>query len=192
MKKILYTLLATAATAGAAQAQTLSAAHPYIGVGVASADHDYSLSGTGATNLDSKGWKASGKVFGGLEFTENLAVEVGYTDFRSSNFSYTRNGSKATGSSDGYGAYVAGKYTMPVNDQFSAYGKLGVSYSHRKADTSDGLRVKDHDTGAYAGLGGEFKLNQKVSLIAEYERYGKSKDFGAKPDVVTVGVKYSF
>lgn len=192
MKKIVYTLLASAATAGAAQAQTVTVAHPYIGIGAASADHDYSLGGTGATNLDSKGWKASGKIFGGVELTENLAAEVGYTDFRSSDFSYTRNGSGAKGSSDGYGAYVAAKYNVPLNDQFSAYGKLGVAYSKRKLDTSDGLRLNDHDTGAYGALGAEYKLNQKVSLIAEYERYGKSKDFGAKPDVVTFGVKYSF
>jgi OOP family OmpA-OmpF porin len=79
-----------------------------------------------------------------------------------------------------------------VNEQFSAYGKLGVAYSKRKLDANDGTHIDDNDTGAYAGLGVEFKLNQKVALIGEYERYGKSKDFGAKPDVITFGVKYSF
>lgn len=81
---------------------------------------------------------------------------------------------------------------MPVNDQFSAYGKLGVAYSNRKVEANDGLHIDHHDTGAYAALGAEYKLNEKVSLVGEYERYGKSTDFGAKPDVVTVGVKYSF
>jgi OOP family OmpA-OmpF porin len=192
MKKVLYTLIASAAAAGAAQAQSISAGHPYVGVGVATADHQYSFSGAGVTKLDSDGWKASGKVFGGYEFTPNVAAELGYTDLRNSDFSYTQNGSSVKGYSNGYGAYVAGKYTMPVNDQFSAYGKLGVAYSKRKLVEDGGARVKDKDTGAYAALGAEFKLNQNVSLIGEYERYGKSKDFGAKPDVVTFGVKYSF
>lgn len=47
-------------------------------------------------------------------------------------------------------------------------------------------------TGAYAALGVEFKLNQQVSFVGEFECYGKSKVYGAKPNVVTVGVKYSF
>ncbi len=192
MKKLFFTLIVSAATVGAAQAQTTSPGRPYIGVGVASADHDYSLGGVGGTNLNSDGWKASAKVFGGYEFTQNLGVEVGYTDLRSSDFSYTRNGKGVNGYSDGYGAYMAGKYNMPLNDQFSAYGKLGVAYSKRKLDANDGQHIDAHDTGAYAALGVEYKLNQKVSFIGEYERYGKSKDFGAKPDVVTVGVKYSF
>lgn len=192
MKKVIFTLIASAAAVGAAQAQTTSTGRPYIGVGVASADYDYSLGGVGGTNLNSDGWKASAKVFGGYEFTQNLGVEVGYTNLRSSDFSYTRNGKGVNGYSDGYGAYVAGKYNMPLNDQVSAYGKLGVAYSKRKVEANDGLHSKDNDTGAYAALGVEYKLNQKVSFIGEYERYGKSKDYGAKPDVVIVGVKYSF
>jgi hypothetical protein len=38
----------------------------------------------------------------------------------------------------------------------------------------------------------QYNLNQQVALTAEYERYGKSKDFGAKADVWTVGARYSF
>lgn len=192
MKKLFFSLIASAATVGAAQAQTTSVGRPYVGVGVAAAGHDYSMGGLGGTNVSKEGWKASAKVFGGYEFTQNLGVEVGYTDLRSSDFSYSRNGKTANGYSEGYGAYVAGKYNMPVNDQFSAYGKLGAAYSKRKVEANDGLRVDHHDTGVYGALGVEYKLNQKVSFIGEYERYGKNKDFGAKPNVVTVGVKYSF
>jgi OOP family OmpA-OmpF porin len=190
MKKLICALTASAAVAATAQAQTT--ARPYVGLGVATANHAYSLASAGATNLDNDGWKASAKVFGGFEFTQNLGVEVGYTDFRNSGFNYTHNGQAVSGDANGYGAYVAGKYTFPVNEQFSAYGKLGVAYSKRKLNANDGLHIDENDTGAYAGLGVEFKLNEKVAFIGEYERYGKSKDFGAKPDVVTFGVKYCF
>jgi OOP family OmpA-OmpF porin len=93
---------------------------------------------------------------------------------------------------DGYGLYVAGKYTMPINEQFAAYGKLGLSNSKRALSTPSGLSYSKYDTGAYAGVGVQYALNQNVSLNAEYERYGKDKDFGAKADVWTVGAKYSF
>lgn len=192
MKKLFFTLIASAATVGSAHAQTTSIGRPYVGVGVAAAGHDYSMGGLGGTNVSKDGWKASAKIFGGYELTQNVGVEVGYTDLRSSDFSYARNGKAANGNSEGYGSYVAGKYNMPLNDQFSAYGKLGVAYSKRKVEASDGLRIDHHDTGAYGALGVEYKLNQKVSFVGEYERYGKDKDFGAKPNVLTVGVKYSF
>jgi OOP family OmpA-OmpF porin len=191
MNKRIFTLIATVAAMNAAQAQT-STGRPYAGLGIATAKHDYSLAGVGATNVDSDGWKASAKVFGGFEFNDKLGVEVGYTDFRKSDFSYKRNGQGVNGKSDGYGVYGAAKYNVPLNDQFSAYGKLGVAYSKRKLEANDGLRLENNDTGAYAALGVQFKLNEQIAFVGEYERYGKSKDFGAKPDVVTVGVKYSF
>jgi OOP family OmpA-OmpF porin len=189
MKKLIFALTASAAVA-TAHAQTTG--RPYAGLGVATANHNYSLAGAGATNIDNDGWKASAKVFGGFEFTQNLGVEVGYTDFRSSGFRYTHKGQSVSGDADGYGAYLAAKYTVPLKDQFSAYGKLGVAYSKRKLNANDGTHIDNDDTGVYAGVGVEYKLNEKVAFVGEYERYGKSKDFGAKPDVISFGVKYSF
>jgi OOP family OmpA-OmpF porin len=180
MKKLIFALIASVAAVGAAQAQTANTApKSYIGLGAATAD----------TN---DGYKTSAKIFGGYEFDQHWGVEAGYTDFRKSNLNSFENGKIYSANSDGYGTYVAGKYTAPINDQFSAYGKLGVAYSKRDFDSASGLSFSQHDTGAYAGVGVEYKLNQNVSLNAEYERYGKDKDFGAKADVWTAGVKYSF
>lgn len=192
MKKVIHTLIAGAAVVSTAQTQAGNTGRPYIGFGAASADHVYSVGSIPGTSLESDGWKASGKVFGGFVFTQNVGVEAGYTDFRSADFSYRVNGNAVEGSSKGYGAYVAAKYNVPVNEQFSAYGKLGVGYSEREIEANGSLRMKDNDTGAYAALGVEYKLNPKISAVAEYERYGKSKDYGAKADVVLIGVKYSF
>jgi OOP family OmpA-OmpF porin len=194
MKKLIFALIASAAAMTAAQAQTTTAPRPYIGVGVATADHDNNLGNFGGTKVNSDGYKASAKVFGGVEFDQRYGVEAGYTDFRSSDFSYTDAGTGAAGhgSSDGYGVYVAGKASVPVNDQISAYGKLGVAYSQRKLNSNLGLHAEQNDTGAYAAVGLQYNINPQVALTAEYERYGKSKDFGAKADVLTAGLKYSF
>jgi OOP family OmpA-OmpF porin len=183
MKKLIVALIASAAAISAAQAQTTQP-RGYVGAGVAIADHDYSIGGV--TEKDD--YKAAGKIYGGYELNQTWAVEAGYTDLRASDFSY--NG--GTGTSKGYGYYVAGKATMPINEQFSAYGKLGVENSVRKLNTTTGLNMKDSETGAYAALGLQYKVSQDVALTAEYERYGKSKDFGAKADVWTLGAKYSF
>ena len=184
MKKLIFALIATAAAMGTAQAQQ----GPYIGLGVASADHTSSLPGT--TNGNSDGWKASGKIFGGYDFDKTWGVEAGYTDFRKSDYSYNIGAQSYRGQADGHSVYLAGKATAPINDQFSVFGKLGVA--DNKVSLNDPIFRGDSKTEVYAGIGGQYNLNQKVALTLEYERYGKSKDIGAKADVITVGAKYSF
>jgi OOP family OmpA-OmpF porin len=172
MKKLLLALLATSAVAGAAQAQTTTP-HAYIGVGAATAD-----------NQTTDSYKTGAKVYGGYQVDQNWGVEAGYTDFGKEN--------NGAGNVKGSGTYVAGKYTIPLADRFSGYGKLGVAYNERKFDNGLGTRVNDYDTGLYGGVGVEYKLNEKLAVNAEYERYGKDKAFGAKADVYTVGLKYGF
>lgn len=190
MKKLIFALIAGVTAMGAAQAQD---AYPktYIGVGIASADHDFKVAG--ATNTNTDGYKASGKLFGGYEMNQNWGVEAGYTDFRSSDASYTYNGTPGRASSDGHSIYLAAKGTVPINEQFSAYGKLGAAYNKTSlSSTTPGLHFDDSKTQAYGALGLQYKINPQVALVAEYERYGSKRDFGAKPDVLTVGARYSF
>lgn len=183
MNKLIVALLASVAAMSAAQAQTTASTQPraYVGVGVATADHE------DFGGLDSDGYKASGKIFGGYEFNQTWGAEVGYTDFRKADISSATN----SGDTKGYGYYVAAKASTALNDQFSLYGKLGVQHSQRELRTNL-VNLKDDDTGAYGAVGLQYNINQNVALTAEYERYGKSKDFGAKPDVWTVGARYSF
>lgn len=190
MKKLIFALIAGSA-AMAAQAQTTTAPRAYVGAGVATVESDYRISG--ASNVNSSGWKGSGKLFGGVELDQTFGVEAGYTDFRKSRADYTLNGVNGRAEADGYGAYLAGKATMPVNEQTAVYGKLGVAHTKREmTSTTPGLAGKDSDNGVYAGVGVQYAVNQQVSLVAEYERYGKKKDFGSKPDVLSIGAKYSF
>jgi opacity protein-like surface antigen len=186
MKKLIFALVAATAAIGSAQAATPG---PYVGVGIANADHNASISG--ATSSSSDGWKTSGKIFGGYEFDQTFGMEVGYTDFRSSDYSYTLNGVNRTGSSDGKSYYVAGKATAPVNEQFSVFGKLGAAQNKR--NYSDSLLNGDSSkTELYAGVGAQYNFNPKVAVTLEYERYGKNQDIGAKSSVVTLGAKYAF
>ena len=170
MKKLIVALIAGAAAMSAAQAQNFSDTQPhaYVGVGAST-----------AKNIQSDDYKLGGKIYGGYQVNQTWAAEAGYTDLGDH------------GATKGNGYYVAAKATMPINEQFSAYGKVGVQHSERKYN-SPVLNLKDTDTGAYGALGVQYKLNQQVALTAEYERYGKEKDIGAKANVWTVGANYSF
>jgi opacity protein-like surface antigen len=71
--------------------------------------------------------------------------------------------------------------------------QLGVARNNLKvSSTTPGYGRDDNDTGLYAAIGAEYKLTPAVALSLEYERYGKSRDIGPKPDVWTVAAKYSF
>jgi len=188
MKKIIFALIASATVmSGTAMAQS----KPYVGVAVASSSHSFDVGG--ATNVDTEGWKPSAKIFGGVDFDKTFGIEAGYTDLRKADHTFTMGGANYTGTTDGHRAYVAGKATMPINDQFSVYGKLGAGYTKTRLSTAaPGLSGSDSKTEVYAGLGGQYNLNEKVALTLEYERYGKSKDVGAKADAITAGAKFSF
>jgi OOP family OmpA-OmpF porin len=174
MKKLIVALIAGAAAMSAAQAQNFSDNQPHAYVGVAAAT---------AKNIQTDDYRTGGKIYGGYQVNQTWGGEAGYTDFG--------NKDVANGTTKGNSYYLAAKATMPINEQFSAYGKVGVQRSERKFNSA-ALNLKDTDTGAYGALGVQYKLNQQVALTAEYERYGKEKDIGAKSNVWTVGAHYTF
>ncbi len=193
MKKLIFALIAGATAMTAAQAAA-PAPGPYIGLGVASADHNFDLGG--ATSTDPAGYKASAKIFGGVELTPMFGIEAGYTSIRKADHSFVLPGTpgiNGTATTDGSRSYLAGKATMPLNDQFSVYGKLGAGYSKVNVESATpAVARSDSKTELYGALGGQYNINEKVALTMEYERYGKKKDFGVKADAITVAARYSF
>ncbi|MBC7685348.1 MAG: porin family protein [Bdellovibrionales bacterium] len=189
MKKLIFALIAGVTAVGAAQAQAIS--RPYVGLGVASSDHDLRIGGLG--NTGSEGYKANAKIFGGVELTPMFGIEAGYTDIRSSDHTFTIGGVPGRASTDGSRSYLAAKATMPVNEMFSVYGKLGAGYSKTNLSSSTPLISRsDSKTELYGAVGGQYNLNEKVALTLEYERYGKTKEYGVKADAITAGAKFSF
>ena len=192
MKKILFAMIASATALSA-----MSAAHaegPYVGVGVTANRYDFSV--PGATSADNhSGAKAGGKFFAGYDLNQTWAVEGGYADFGSKDYSYI-DGTGAGGNvkSDSHGYYLAGKATMPVNEKVGVFGKLGVARVDNSLSGS-GLSTGisgENKTGLYASLGAQYAINEKVSLTAEVEHFGKSADQGHKATGLAVGARYNF
>lgn len=192
MKALSFIFAAAALAAGAgAHAQQLSSAsdtvayRPYVGIGVVTTN-----------NMTTDSHHADAKIFGGVDFSNNLGIEAGYVNFSKQDRHYSEAESGIHNGigvgSKGYGSYVAGKYTVPVNERFSAYGKLGVSHNERKFYVDSLYAYKKTDNGVYAALGAQYKLNDNLSLVGEYEQYGRGKDMGARAGVWSAGLKYGF
>jgi opacity protein-like surface antigen len=177
MKKIVFALITAAAAMSAAQAQQLP--RGYVGAG--------------ATSSTEGKYKAGGKLYGGYEFNQTWGVEAGYTDFGKKGQDYTLNGTTGRAETKGHSVYLAAKATAPLNERVSVYGKAGLANNKRELTATNAVLNQDvSKTEAYGAVGLQYNVNEQVALTAEYERYGKKRDFGVKPDVWTVGARYSF
>lgn len=189
MKKIVFALIAAATAMSAAQAQQVP--RGYVGGSVVTADRYDTV--PGAASASEGKYKAGAKLFGGYELNQTWGVEAGYTDFGSKNQEYTLNGANGRAQTEGSSTYLAAKATAPLNERVAIYGKAGVAHNKRELTATNAVLNRDvSKTEAYGAVGVQYKLNEQVALTAEYERYGKKREFGVKPDAWTVGARYSF
>jgi OOP family OmpA-OmpF porin len=188
MKKIIFAIAAATVAMSAAQAQTIS--KPYIGIGATTAKHELNLgSGVTTSKADNQG---AAKIFVGAEITPMFGIEAGHSRSGQDHV-VTAAGVSGDAETTSRRTYLAAKATMPMNEQFSLYGKLGAV--HTKDKISSPLTTANYsesDNGVYAGIGGQYNFNEKVAMTLEYERNGKKRDFGAKVDAVTIAAKYTF
>jgi OmpA-OmpF porin, OOP family len=191
MKNTLFAVLAGVLAVGAAQAQTSTtttmaadtAPHAYLGIGIGMVKDSI-------TNER----KRTTRIFGGVDLDQNWGIEAGYAwlgksgfyvPFGNNDFAYTHVKSSSF--------YAAAKYTIPLSERSSVYGKLGLAHTEQKySSQAPGWNFKESDNGLYAAAGAKFKLTEKVSLYAEIERNGKRPLNGPKNHVLNAGLTYGF
>jgi OOP family OmpA-OmpF porin len=156
------------------------------------------------------------KLFGGYQFTPNLAVEFGYNDFGkakgTATFAFANipaPGTTATGSADVAVEATAWELTgigsWPLANHFSIYGKLGAYYGEVKAKVNGtitnpplgafGGTMKDSNTNLTFGFGARYDFTNNIGLRAEWQRFSKmggDNTGKADVDVLGVGVLYRF
>lgn len=129
--------------------------------------------------------KSSDTAYGvqlGYQYNNNLAVEGEYTDL--GKFS-TATG--VTGKSDAWGLSAIG--ILPLNDDFSAYGKLGIARTGTSTSAGTGL----NRTSATYGLGGQFDATPMIGLRLSWERYGVGvTGENARDDLYSLGAVFKF
>ncbi|MDK2124103.1 outer membrane beta-barrel protein [Parachitinimonas caeni] len=146
-------------------------------------DDHYSLSATDTT------WS----VFGGYDFNQYLAAEVGYRGLGSSSETDTISGVKydATLKARALQFSVLGK--LPVNDRFDVFARLGLASIRAELDAKVGNRTVTHhetETKPLIGLGARFAVTKNVGLRAEWTRFAKLED--AKLSTLTFGADIRF
>lgn len=183
MKQLVITLIA-AAIAGPA-----FAGNAYIGGSVGRAEQKLSVEGLSLSESDT-----GAKIVGGYQITPAVGVEAGYAVLGESKISAGGDSAGAEPKS----VYLAVTGTMPLTPVISGFVKLGAAHTKTTIFASDAWGTysqKEKDTSVLVGIGASYVINKQVSLVAEYEHFGKiiSEDGESlKADLLSVGVRFQF
>lgn len=176
-----------------AVAPVSSAQNLYVGASFGSTDASDGIAVPGLITSGTVDGKDSGfKIFGGYQFSPNLALEVAYVDLGELTYSGTFGGlpvSNGKVETSGLNTSLVG--TFPVNPNFSFFAKAGVfAWSADARDITGGLPFSGSDDGAdfSFGFGGAFQIDRNLSLRAEWERYDANDDIS----LLSVGLAYRF
>ncbi len=136
------------------------------------------------------------KIVGGYQATPMFGIEAGYVRFGEASVS----GNGASIGSKPTSFYAALTGTLPVSPAFNLFAKLGAATSETTIFASDvdgREEFEETGTSAVIGIGAQYKFSDTMSLVAEYENFGKvAKDSESsgnlKVSLVSIGLRIAF
>lgn len=124
--------------------------------------------GRSDTNVSGDNKDNAFKAYVGYDFNKTWGIEGGYADLGSPQYT--------AGRGDETAWFLAGKGTLPINNQFGLFAKLGATRNKLS------LNGDNSRTDLLAGVGAEYSFNKRVGLRLEYEDFGKfGDDANGKP-----------
>jgi OOP family OmpA-OmpF porin len=136
----------------------------------------------------------------GYKINPNFAIEGGYIDLGELTVNATSTGGffyapgPVTVKVEADGLFFDAKGILPINEQFSLYGKLGLLMWDEKGTLSDvtgSISADDDGTDVFFGVGASFNISEKISLNADFSRYAVDED-STDVDVLSVGIQFGF
>ena len=139
------------------------------------------------------------KIGGGYAFNRNFAVEAAYVDLGKATASGTFAGSNASVTFKASGLVVAAVGMVPLSQQFSLLGRLGLINATVKVDASLGnasASDKSTDMKTTFGVGVAYSFTQQFAVRADYDIYQKLGDSATTGEsdvnMLSIGVVYKF
>ncbi len=187
-------LLSSAMIAAAAMTSSyVYAEGAYAGLSVTTTGTAFIQNGTGA-RIKNSDRPLPIKLYGGVNLTENFAIEGGYGYWGTHKFDMEAAGTIDQPRLDASTLYVAARGTIALNDSFSLFGKLGMARN----------RIELSGVGAHSGsstlmrpmigFGAEYHITKNVALALEFEHFGSKRTPTSSYSMkkLEVGLKYSF
>lgn len=199
MKKIAIVALLSACVATPALADNSGF---YGAVDLGSATFSNALGGPKSTTSFPN--QPSARLAGGYNVSSMFAVEAGYARFGGSTIIAVAPGiGNANQTLSPSSVYFAAVGNYPINETFSLFGKLGLANSRIGYSYTDTLGNSSSQVGSNTnlmyGIGGQYNINSKWGIRAQYENFGKvlvgigtypGENIGLK--MVSIGGVYNF
>jgi OOP family OmpA-OmpF porin len=158
------------------------------------------LPGVGAVSSNTDNKDTAFKVFGGHQFTRNLALEGGYFYLGKNRFNAaTVPFGTLSGNNKVQGVNLDLVATLPLSERFSALARIGAqqawtksSYSGTGAGAGVAGSSKRNDTNVKYGLGMQYEISPAMLLRGEVERYRIDNAVGQRNNVDVVSVSLVF
>jgi len=178
--KVIGALLLSMGLAGTAVAE--NGFYAGASVGESSVDACGDAGALGFTDCDDSdtGWK----IFGGYDLSDNIAVEGAWADL--GEMTASRPGRSGGVEVDGF--ILDAKGTLPLNEQFGVFAKLG--FMMWDAEGTGALSGLDDDgTDFHYGIGVQYMFTEQFGIIGEWEAIDLDDD---DVDLLSAGALMKF
>jgi OOP family OmpA-OmpF porin len=133
------------------------------------------------------------KIFGGYMFNRHFGIEGAYVNLGEVSYSGDFFGSPVTGGKvEVSGFNVSALGALPINEQFSVFGKIGLLlWDAEASDTTGGVpfSAKEDGTDISFGIGVNFDFNRNLGVRAEWEVFTTDE---ADATLLSIGVVWKF
>lgn len=143
---------------------------------------------------------AAYKAFGGYQINRNVGVELGYFQMKAFG---TKSATTPAGTLDGRFPVQGGNLdlvgTLPITDNFSALGRVGLMYARTRAKvaatgaaTVANPTPSDREANAKLGIGLQYAFSPSFLVRGDLERFRVSDAVGNHPQVTMYSVNLVF
>ncbi|HEX7221435.1 MAG TPA: outer membrane beta-barrel protein [Burkholderiales bacterium] len=182
-------MIAAALVLAASQAS----AQAYLGGSVGQSDIDEQITTGLITGGSVDGKDNAFKIFGGYMFNRHFGIEGAYVDLGEVSYSGNFFGTPVTGGRvEVTGINISALGALPVNEQFSVFGKIGLFLWDAEAnDTTGGaaFSAKEDGTDLSFGVGVGYHFTRNLGIRAEWEMFDTND---ADASLLSVGVLWRF
>ena len=171
----------------------------YAGASFGQTKAKSACNGVVAAGLSCDDSDTAGRIFGGYQFNRNFAAELAYAELGKVNASGVIASVPQSGNWKARSWDIMAVGIMPLSEQFSLLGKLGVALWRLDSTlTPTGIgAVQQSPTGTSAtyAVGGQYDFTQKVGMRVEWQKYKDvGNDAGVKSDIAvfSLGALFRF
>ena len=198
MTKVKLLTVGLLAAAGLGLSSSVYAQSFYAGVGVGQMTASDACNGAAAAGFSCDDSDMSYRVYGGYQLNKNFAVELGYADLGKVTGSGLVLGIPATAEVKATAWDVVAVGLLPLNNNFTLFGKLGAASWNVDASVSalgSTLPVGSASgTDLTYGLGAQYDFSPAVGVRVEWQTYKNVGDENTtgQSDVDVVGASVLF